>query len=118
MVTAAVSRWGTEADPWIVLGAALLFLGTLAHGWHPRWKKWRAQRREPGYVRIAGGYKSANGRFIRYADGSQDTDAYPQAAIVATAAATATATATAAGAVEIPTRWQRFRLFLKRLRWV
>src|SRR5271155_5427295 len=86
VIAAAVSRWGTEADPWIILGAALLFLGTLAHGWHPRWEKWRAQRREPGYLKIVGGYKSTERRIIRYADGSQEADVYLRAAISATAA--------------------------------
>lgn len=38
VVAASASRWG-EVDPWIILGAVLLFVGTLAHGWRPRWNK-------------------------------------------------------------------------------
>ena len=116
VVAAAVSRWGTEADPWIILGACLLFLGTLAHGWHPRWEKWRAQRREPGYVKIVGGFKSAERRVIRYSDGSQDTDVYPTTAIVAAAAFNPSLTSTAAGIVTLPL-WDRIKRRLRRLRW-
>ena len=108
MITAAVSRWGTEADSWIILGAGLLFIGTLLDGLRPRWREWRARRREDGYIKIVGGYKTVNRREIRYADGTQDVDIQAKGAFVATLTPH---TAGAEAPPTPPTWWKRIKFW-------
>src|ERR1019366_5377046 len=79
--------------PWLLVAGGVLIVLTLAHGWvRPRWVDWRARRREAGYVKIVGGFKSDRRRVIRYADGREDVTVYAQGALVATAALSGTAT--------------------------
>jgi len=67
----------------------------VGHGWAwPHLRQWHAQRQEPGYVKIVGGFKSNRRRVIRYADGTQDVTAYAEGAFVSVAALGATASVT------------------------
>jgi hypothetical protein len=111
LITAVVSRWGTKADSWIILGAGLLFIGTLLDGLRPKVRAWRARRREDGYLKIVGGYKTVNRREIRYADGTQDVD------IQGKGAAGIALTPHAAGACSMPppsTRWEQIKRRFRR----
>jgi hypothetical protein len=104
LITAASTHWGDEASPWIALGAAVLLVATLAHGWAwPRLRQWRAKRREPGYLKIVGGFRTANLLVIKYANGRQDATVFAPSAHV---------TAWAGGAkvvVDHPSRRKQYR---------
>lgn len=108
VITAAATHWGNEAAPWIALGAGVLLLATLGHGWAwPRLRQRRAGRHEEGYRKIVGGYRSVNRLWIRYADGTQDNTAYPGTGEVAVEAYDL------AGRVSQPSWWQQYKRWWK-----
>jgi hypothetical protein len=72
---------GNGSAPWIMGVAAAVLILTVAHGWGwPRWQQWRAGRKEDGYLKIIGGYRTANRLVIRYKGGRQDAMVMPPVA--------------------------------------
>jgi hypothetical protein len=81
LITAIATRYGNGASLWIALGAGVIMVVTLAHGWAwPRWMQRRAGRHESGYLKITGGFRSDNRLVIRYKGGRQDTTLMPSGA--------------------------------------
>jgi hypothetical protein len=110
LITAVASRY-SDSSGWLFVCAVVLLVGVLAHGlaW-PRWQLWRAGRREPGYLRIVGGYRSDLRLVIRYKNGRQDATVFPP---------TAQVTGTAYGTVGMtgptsPTSWKDWREWWRR----
>jgi hypothetical protein len=111
-VGASADEWGHAAAPYLFAVVGVCALWIAWDVFRPKWVQWRASRREGGYLKIVGGFKSDRRRIVRYADGSQDTDIY------ATAAGTTTLTGIAAGTWSMPSRWDRLKQRLRRLRGV
>jgi hypothetical protein len=104
LISAANNHWGDKSTGWLVVIACVLLVGAYAHGWAlPRWRQWRTGRREPGYLRIVGGFRSDTRTVIRYANGRQDTLVIPQTAVATASAHDVVATGTRTR------RWNRIR---------
>jgi hypothetical protein len=89
VITAIADHWSGASWLAFLIGGSALVLASLGHGWaRPRWVQWRAQRREPGYVKVVGGFKSDTRTVIRYADGSSDVTVRPPSAGVIIGATT------------------------------
>jgi hypothetical protein len=115
LITAVATRYSNSSG-WLIVGAIVLLVAVVVHGlaW-PRWQLWRAGRREPGYLRIVGGYRTNFRLVIRYKNGRQEATVFPPTAqVTATAYGAATVAGTAYGTVGAtgpaqPTSWKDWR---------
>jgi membrane protein YdbS with pleckstrin-like domain len=105
VITALAAHSGNWTWPWLCIAGGVIILVTLVHGWVlPQWREWRSQRREEGYVKVVGGYKSSSRRVIKYADSTQDVDVYGKGAVTLSPL-----TVVATGTVTPPTLWKRIK---------
>ena len=105
-VEGALRLWGDAAVPYMWAFAGLCFLVV---GWdvaRPRWVHWRDRNKAPGYVKIKGGYRTANSLHLRYADGHEEHTVTPETAKVIVTAHDPTIQ------VSYPSRWQAWRQWL------